>query len=361
MQLTRWLVPALLIATASHARADGELSLRGAYYKERATRVIQPMLDALMAVDEEGSELRLHTLVDSITSASVASGASGSPFTETRYEFGGDYLHRVGIFGVGGGVRFSSEPDYKSLFLTLRGRAELARRNTILDVTLSRGNDDVSNESAQGSGLMEPIRGELATTLGSLSLTQALSPLMVGALTYDLIHLSGYQENPYRTVSAGGVAVAERVPDVRWRHAVFGSLRRYVPPTRTVLFAGYRFYADDWGVVGHTPELRVIQEITPSLFVHLRARYYRQSGADFYKELYDSADPEAEPFLTDDAKLGPMTTQTYGLKLELGLDLLGFGGAIGRTRTEALVEYLVQDTHFGDAVSAQAAVVVPFE
>ena len=35
----------LALATATSASGDGQLSARGVYYKEKATRVIQPMLD----------------------------------------------------------------------------------------------------------------------------------------------------------------------------------------------------------------------------------------------------------------------------------------------------------------------------
>ena len=63
---------ALLVALAvpTSARGDGELELRSFYYKERATRVVQPMLDARLDVGEHGAADG-HLLVDAITSASA--------------------------------------------------------------------------------------------------------------------------------------------------------------------------------------------------------------------------------------------------------------------------------------------------
>ena len=70
MQLAAALALALTgVVAPAAARADGTLSLRGAYYKERSTRVVQPMLDASLEVGAAGA-LELHGLVDSITSAS---------------------------------------------------------------------------------------------------------------------------------------------------------------------------------------------------------------------------------------------------------------------------------------------------
>lgn len=348
----------VLLFASSPAQADGELTMRGAYYKERSTRVTQPMLDARFDVGEHG-ELRGHTLVDSITSASVAAGAAGTAFDERRYELGLSYLHDLDRVRVGGGSRLSTEPDYKSAFFNLRGEMDFAQRNTTLALNLAGGRDTISNAGAQ-TEMFEPIEGTLWTQMGSVSLTQVLSPVVVGQLTYDLIHLRGYQENPYRLVAAGGILESERVPDRRWRHAARAGLRTFVPRTVSTLVGSYRFYIDDWGIVGHTPEVRWIQQLVEQLDVHLAYRLHHQSAADFFEPIYDSADPDIEPYLTDDAKLDRMTTQTFGIKLDATLARLGIRGPLAQGRVSALFEYITQTTYFGNAVSAQAALSLPF-
>ncbi|HLU69113.1 MAG TPA: DUF3570 domain-containing protein [Kofleriaceae bacterium] len=350
---------ALALAPAGAARAGGEVTVRGAYYKERATRVAQPMLDARFDVGDSG-ELSAHTLIDSISSASVAAGAAGEPFDENRYELGATYLHRIDRFRFGGGARGSVEPDYESVFVHLRGEAELASRNTVLSLALAGGRDSISNAGAQ-SDITQPIEGTLYTAMGSLSLSQILSPLLVGQVTYDLIRLDGFQENPYRSVAAGGMLEPERVPETRLRHAVLGALRAFVPVTRSTLVGSYRFYADDWGVIGHTPEVRLVQELTADVDLHLRYRLHLQGAADFYQEIYDTADPAIEPWLTDDVKLSELTTHTLGVKLDLGLSRLGAAGALGAARVGGLFEYIFQSTYYGNAISAQLAVTVPFD
>jgi hypothetical protein len=366
VQLRRALGPAALaLLVAGPAYGDGEVTVRKVYYKESATRVIQPMLDARFELgggleSSGGGELAVHSLVDVITSASVASGAAGEPFTENRYELGARYLHSFGDVRVGGWFRYSHEPDYLSLFAGVRAELDLAQRNTLLGAAVSAGHDTLDNSGAQG-GLSELVEGELRTALGSLSLTQLLSPLVLAGVTYDVIHLRGFQENPYRTVVAGGVVEPERVPSTRLRHALFATTRGHVPRLSATIVAGYRFYIDDWGITAHTPELRWIQDLSPRLALHLRYRYYRQGAADFYKDIYDSNDPAIEPWITDDTKLSAFSTQTFGVKADAALALFGVGGAAGRWRVDAVLEYITQDNRYGDAVVGQVAFTIPFE
>ncbi len=356
MQLTRLALLLLLPATLAHA--DGELTVRGGYYKERSTRVMQPMMDMRADTSDEG-ELRGHLLLDAITSASVAAGAQAGGFTERRYEIGAGYRHRVGPLTPGGSIRYSYEPDYKSLFVTGELGISLFSQNTELVLAGSYGSDDISNASAQG-GLSEGITGQLTTVLTSVSLTQVLSPTLVGQLTYDFTIADGFQENPYRTVAAGGMLLPERVPEKRYRHATALAARQYFPDFGGLIAASYRLYADNWGILGHTPEVRWIQELASELFVHARYRFHTQNRADFFRRVYNTGDPLLEPFITDDPKLGALATHTIGSKLELGLGLLGLGGRAGGIRAELAIDYLIQDTRYGNALQALLGVTVPF-
>jgi hypothetical protein len=347
-----------LVGLPAAAAADGTLSMRGAYYKERSTRVVQPMLDASLATSDDG-RLDLHTLVDSITSASPAAGAAGgTAFTERRYELGATYRHELEAGRVAVGGRISEESDYSSLFGHARVELDVAQRSAVLGLGVAQGRDRVSNAGAQGM-VTESIGGVLHTTMLSASLRQILDERLVAQLGYDFIYLTGFQENPYRLVPAGGQLELERVPRVRHRHAVVGSLRRFVPRTGTTVAGSYRFYLDDWGVSGHTPEVRAIQDLRAGLDVALRYRYHSQGAADFYQPVYDSADPAASPFLTADVKLSEMSTHTLGGKLGVGLGLLGMGPTLAAGRLDLVVEYVWQSTYVGNAIVAQLGVTVP--
>jgi hypothetical protein len=345
-------VVALLAPSVAHA--EGWLSMRGAYYKEKSTRVTQPMIDGQVDLSER-DQVKFHALVDSITSASPAAG-SPVEFTENRYEGGVGYRRTVGRLQLGGTFRYSTESDYTSYYGSLRGQLELAQKNTTVALTLGRGFDTIT-DGATGVATREE---ELQVGLTSLSLTQILSPRLVGSVTFDFSDLHGYQANLYRRVLGGDTMPEERVPDLRLRAALSAGLRWFVAPSRTTVVAGYRFYADDWGILAHTVEGRAIQEVVPGLDLRLRYRFHTQGAADFYKDIYSEA--ELDDFtrhVTEDAKLSAFDTHTFGGQVSAALELFGVGDPWGTTRLEVEVERILQDNAFGDAWAAQVGLRVP--
>ncbi len=362
MQLTRRrrsvtrgpLAVAVVALAAAPAWADGELSMRGVYYKERATRVIQPMLDGLFEVGDHGTA-DAHVLVDAITSASVAAGNDGTYFTERRVEGGGGYVREVDLYKVGASVRYSSEPDYTSMFFGVRGAVELFDRNLAVTASANLGKDSMSNAGAPP--MVPRLEDDLSTVLGSIGLAQLLGRDMVASLTYDVSRLEGQQANLYRSVIAAGMQVAERHPDRRTRHAVAATFKWFVPSTMTTLIAGYRRYHDSWDLDAHTPEVRVIQDVGDGTAFSVRYRYHRQDKATFYQPRYDSSTLE---FLSDDIKLSAFDSHTMAAALELSGDVLGFTGRLGEMRGQIVIEYIDQNNRFGNALVAHAALTVPF-
>lgn len=363
MQLTSGVIAAALVmAAAGVVRADGEINARTAYYKEEATRVIQPMIDARLDVADGAGELRPHALVDAITSASAASGAMpGVAFTERRYEAGARYLHSLtNHFRAGGSLRFSDEPDYTSIYIGATGVVDLAQRNTTLTISGYYGTDEMDNSGGQGD-LSSVLREHMKTYIASFGVSQVLSPHIIANVTYDLNYARGFQANMYRTVTAGGVQERERVPRKRVRNAVYASVRGYIPQTKTMIAPGYRFYRDSWDVMSHTPDLRIVQQLVPGLDLHGRYRYYRQTAAEFYKDIYDSNDPAMEPYLTNDPKLDAYRSHWFTVKLDLVFAALGLKGHMGRASADVELTYIKTTSKFGNAITGQLGFSYPFD
>ena len=359
LQLAGLLVAACLVAPAI-ALADGEVEVRGAYYKEESTLVVQPMVDARLDAGPTAT-IDTHFLVDSITSASAATGGM-SEFTERRYEGGAGYTQRLGALTFGANGRYSIESDYTSLTAGARAALDLAERTTTLALAIARSSDAISNNIAKASGAIgTPTRNEsLASGLTSLSVTQVLSRRVVGELTYDFMDSHGFHANIYRQVRGPVPGVLERHPDLRLRHAVHAGARWFIAPTHTTLIGGYRLYADDWGIVAHTPEVRVIQEIGDGLEVRVRGRFHTQTAADFYKDIYSTAeltDPDA--YVSEDEKLSAHHTETLGLAVTVALRRLGVGGELGDAMVDVGGERIWQSTTFGPAWFVSAGVIVP--
>lgn len=365
-------VGALALLAAAPARADGTLAVRGVYYKERATRVMQPMLDGAFEAGERGL-VTGHVLVDAITSASQSSGAVNTePFTEKRYEGGIGYTHEGDGWKAGGDTKYSSEPDYKSFYLGARGELELAQKNATVGLGGGLGRDTISGGPASGlaqlmlqckRGAAETPQCDLQTYSLFASASHILSRTAVVGVSADFVAMRGYMSNPYRSAIVGtGTSVGtvrERHPTDRNRTAVAASARYHVRATETTLVGLYRFYRDNWKLRAHTPELRAIQAVGDGIDATVRYRFHRQTKkAFFYEERYDMAD-EGD-FLSDDVKLSKFTSHTLEAKVGLLGEVFELPDRWAGARFEAILQYVVQNNRFGNAVVAHAALTIPF-
>ncbi|MBA3817886.1 MAG: DUF3570 domain-containing protein [Deltaproteobacteria bacterium] len=354
------------------AAADGTVSARGVYYKERATRVVQPMLDGMFEVGERGL-VNAHFLVDAITSASQSAGASDAePFTENRTEGAVGYLHALGDLRLGGTAKYSSESDYKSLYVGVRAELDLAQKNTVLGAGGGVSRDTISGGAGGGLGqiMLECTPGapdtpecELTSYGVYLSASQILSRRAVIGITYDLAALRGYQSNPYRSAIVGLMTDREQHPTERLRQAIAISARYHLPASKTTVIGAYRIYRDDWlrrdalGAGAHTPELRIVQEVGSTAEASLRYRYHTQLRSFFYRDRYN----EPQLYISDDVKLSRFQTHTIEAKLGILGEAFGLGGRWSEARFEGILQYVAQDNRFGNAVVGHLAITLPFE
>ena len=68
-----------------------------------------------------------------------------------------------------------------------------------------------------------------------------------------------------------------------------------------------------------------------------------------------------QSFITDDVKLTTFTTHTLEAKLGMLGETFGLGGRLAEARVEAILQYTIQYNRFGNAVTAQFALTLPFE
>ncbi len=370
-----------LCVASSVAHADGELTTRGVYYKERSTRVIQPMLDGMFEVGARGL-VTGHLLVDAITSASVSSGAATAAFTERRYEGGLGYAHELDgpddspldLVRIAGEGKVSKEPDYRSIYAGLRAEAELAQKNATIGLGGGVSLDEINNEGAQSPMGGPKLQCDALSTLPGdatqcplttyslfTTASQIVSRNSLVGVSYDLSKQSGFTSNAYRQVITTGGPVAERHPNQRLRQAIAISARQYVPRIRTAFIAAYRYYWDDWDIHAHTPEIRVVQEVGATTEASFRYRYYTQDASFFYATRYPDQAIERTDFLTDDPKMSAFDGHLLEAKLGMLGETFGLEGRWAGARIEGILEYIVQNNRFGNAVVAHAALTVPFE
>lgn len=373
-------IAGLLVSTT--AFADGDMSVRGVYYKEKSTRVMQPMLDGMFEVGARGL-VTAHVLVDAITSASAGSGAAmAKPFTEQRYEAALGYTHELdGPSGsildrlrLGGEGKFSDESDYRSIYASARAEADLAQKNATVGIGGAVSADKIDASGAQSAlgGITLLCKGDMTATStscpldvynGFATVSQIVSKTTVLGANYDIAYLDGYQSNPYRQVAVPvlGTFVPERHPFTRTRQSVAGSVKQYVERTQTTFIAAYRFYWDDWHIHAHTPELRIVQEVGAHADASIRYRYYRQTAAYFFRDFYPDPTTLSRPYVTDDPKMSAFDGHIMEAKLGVFGEEFNLGGRWAGARFEGILEYVIQHNRFGNAVVAHVALTLPLD
>lgn len=285
-----------------------------AYSDNDHNTVITPITSVEGDIGERVT-LHAHAAYDIMSCASVDVVTAASPkgyFQEVRQEYEGGASVRLGLTTLSGSGTYSHENDYSSFTVGLGAATELFERNTTL--TFGYG---YTGSSVGRSG--DP---NFNKSLGSHTLTASVSQLLTKHLIaqagWFFNYSHGYQESPYRAVSlVSGVFTTESAPVDRYRQSIVARLRGALS-TKWFLGGDYRLYFDTWGMTGHTLQAMLTHTPVPWFEWRLRARFYAQTGTDFYEETYDTL----RRYMTADRELGPFIGVTGGLKLGFNITAL---------------------------------------
>lgn len=351
------------------ARADDHVTIRGQYYREPSTRVVQPVVE--LGQDLPGGfDVTAHYLLDAITSASAASGPSGDNiFTEARNEEGLAVGKSWSRLRLGLAYRYSGESDYWSHFLVGSATLRVWQDTGTLSATFGRGWDRVGRR-VQGAAPMQPLQS-LDTWMGGLWYSQVLAPTLLVQAGYEVAFLDGFQSSPYRQVPSRGPEV---VPGKRLRNVVAARAAKFFPRAGLGLQLHYRYYFDfstdgsdatnPWNVRSHTVEGRVFQALGRDLEVRLTGRYYTQGAANLWCDASAASSCSATSrYYTSDPKLGPVGTKFLEVKLYWdaarlrGVTFLSWFSA---GTFELSYGRFWQDTLFANAHVAQTGYTFPF-
>lgn len=202
--------------------------------------------------------------------------------------------------------QMSRENDYSSDGANLHWQGDTPLSNTTLGLNLEVMKDGISSVNRQLSEF-------LFTQSVEATLTHVFSPNTVMEAGYAFASFDGYQQSPYAFVEIGNDSDhPQRVsqPRRRGRQDLTGTLKQGLWPGMAVQ-TDYRYYNDDWGVIGHTVELTLSQKIGNWVLEPSLRRYWQPEGAYFFKNFYDSLDE----YRSRDLKLAPHSTRLLGLAL----------------------------------------------
>jgi len=248
--------------------------------------------------------------VDMVSSASIDVVTTASPYKEerTQMSLGFDYLRGKTTYSLS--FANSDENDYTADTASFSLSQDMFGDLTTLSLGFSRGWDDVARRGD------ETFAETIDRRNYYVGLSQILTKQLIMGLSYEVISDEGFLNNPYRGVryldagDARGYAFeAEQYPNTRTSNAI-AVRSRYFLPYRAAVHGEYRFFTDTWGIAAHTAEVGYTHPRGPWQF-EIKYRYYRQSSADFYSDLFPFE--AAQNFLARDKELS--TFQSHTLRL----------------------------------------------
>jgi hypothetical protein len=173
-------------------------------------------------------------------------------------------------------------------------------------------------KNADGSKTRDPtFADQVDTRAYSIGLSQVLTRNLLGSFNFEAITDEGYLNSPYRSVRfvspgdpRGFALEGEIYPRTHTSNAASFRLKYYLP-YRAAAEANYRFFNDSWGVVAHTLDLGYTHPWRQRWVFDGRLRYYRQTAADFYRDLFPRQG--FANFLARDKELSTFNSFTVGV------------------------------------------------
>ena len=255
---------------------------------------------------------------DMISSASIDVKLSASPYHEIRKQntVAAQYLHGKTTYGVG--FIHSAEPDYKADTTYYSLSQDMFGDLTTITLGYRRAWDHIYRDIKQNGVIInDPTFHQQADHRGySFGVSQILTRNMLLDFNYEILTDQGYLQNPYRQIryaSSGGVGftLAPQVyPGTRTSNAA-SVLVKYYLPWRAAVTGSYRFFRDTWGITGHTFEADYTLPAWKSWIFDGSVRYYTQTHADFYSDLFPYAN--YQNFMARDRELATFDSWTLGV------------------------------------------------
>lgn len=237
------------------------------------------------------------------------------------------------------GGNYSTENDYRSIGTSVNFQRDTEDKLTTFTLGLSLSLDLIGDESEIPKPLVKlvnrdivnrdddddhdddddfPYEKKLLTDV-IVGVTQVVSRRILTQLNYSLGRSIGYLTDPYKILSRVNSTSGETIdylsenrPDSRFRQAIFWKTVFHLPSD--VIHLTYRYYWDDWSVSAHTAEIKYRFNAGNHLYFMPNFRYYKQSGAEFFKYslLNDVTLPD---YASADLRLAPMQSTTTGIKV----------------------------------------------
>lgn len=217
---------------------------------------------------------------------------------------------------LGVGAAGSSEHDYRSRALSLRGTLSSDDANRTWAFGIGRSDDRIDPVNRL------VIDERRRTTDLLLGVTQVLTPLDVIQVTLTHARGEGYYSDPYKSLDRRPRERVQTALQVRWN--------RHLESLGATLRLGWRTYADSWDVRSQTLTGEWVQPLSGGWTITPSLRYYTQGAANFFfGPVYDPVLGEPFPpgylaapgaLRSPDARLSAFGAGSIGLRVQKAID-----------------------------------------
>jgi hypothetical protein len=266
----------------------------------------------------ENFAVEANYFIDKVSGASVDVLSQASVIKDTRKQKSGtlEYLHDKTTYTAS--YMSSVERDYKSDTASFSLSQSMFGDLTTVTLGFANTHNTVGENNGTANDPNVAWLGHALTRAYSGGLSQIITKNFIAGVNLQIITDAGYLANPYRSVrfldgSARGYGLASQVyPDTHTSTAVQVQAKYYLP-YRAAVTGLYRYFSDTWGVVGNTYELDYTHPIANKWIFEGRARYYKQTAATFYSDLFPFAN--SQNFTARDQNLAALDNITLGAKV----------------------------------------------
>lgn len=267
----------------------------------------------------ENFAVEANYFVDKVSGASVDVLSQASVIKDERKQKSGtvEYLHDKTTYTAS--YTSSVERDYISDTASFSLSQDMFGDLTTVTLGFANTQNKVGENNGTANDPNVAWLGHALTRAYSGGVSQIITKNFIAELNLQVITDAGYLANPYRSIrfldptNSKGYSLASQVyPDTHTSTAVQVQGKYYLP-YRAAITALYRYYTDTWGVVGNTYELDYTHPIRNRWIFEGRLRYYKQSAASFYSDLFPFAD--SQNFTARDQNLAALDNSTIGAKI----------------------------------------------
>jgi hypothetical protein len=267
----------------------------------------------------ENFALEANYFVDKVSGASIDVLSQASVIKDERRQKSGtiEYLRDKTTYTAS--YTSSVERDYISETASFSLSQDMFGDLTTVTLGFARTQNTVGDNGGTADKPDVTWVGHALTRAYSAGVSQIVTKNFIAGLNLQVITDAGYLANPYReiryldpTKPIGYTLASQVYPDTHTSTAVQLQGKYYLP-YRAAVTALYRYYTDTWGVVGNTYEIDYTHPIRNRWIFEGRVRYYKQTAATFYSDLFPFAG--SQNFTARDQNLAALDNTTIGAKV----------------------------------------------